>query len=67
MLSSRSRRTLDFIRHFLSSDLGRIGCEWEPSPPLHKLEVTEETPPSRVQPDQGARAKTKDHGFRYTT
>ncbi|CAA7400864.1 unnamed protein product [Spirodela intermedia] len=36
------------------------------SPLLHELEATEETPHSRIQPDRGTRAKTKDPGFHYT-
>ncbi|CAA6674062.1 unnamed protein product [Spirodela intermedia] len=42
------------------------GGEQDPSPPLHKFEVTEEPPPSRIQLDQGARVKMKDPGFHYT-
>ncbi|CAA6655018.1 unnamed protein product [Spirodela intermedia] len=43
-----------------------FGGKWDPSPPLHKLEVIEETSPSRIQPNQGARVKMKDPGFHYT-
>ncbi|CAA6654106.1 unnamed protein product [Spirodela intermedia] len=46
--------------------LSFIGGERDLFPPLHELEAIEETLPSRVQPDRGARAKTKDPRFRYT-